>query len=184
MEDHLEDPSGLGSWTVADLVAHLGRSLATLTALRPAPPGTMPLGFDRYIAAYPDAAPEIDAGTRQLAREIRTDLLLGVDRMVGEAFLALAELPEGICVANRGPIDREVFVTTRLVELVVHGDDLGRATGGDAPLLPEAVGVVADALAAAYRQRGGVRDVGSDPLEWVRRAAGRAADDDPTLPLL
>ena len=37
------EPSVLAGWTVAELVAHLGRGLGPLAEAQPAPPGTVPL---------------------------------------------------------------------------------------------------------------------------------------------
>ena len=86
--------------------------------------------------------------------------------------------------ARRGPITRDDYLLTRLLELVAHGDDLQRALGRtDAPLLPAAVAAVSDALTAAYVERAGMPPTGAG-LEWIRRAAGRVPTDDPHLPLL
>ena len=86
--------------------------------------------------------------------------------------------------ARRGPIARDDYLLTRLLELVVHGDDLQRALGRtDAPLLPAAVTAVSDALAAAYVKRS--RHARKRCRPGVdRRAAGRVPTDDPHLPLL
>jgi uncharacterized protein (TIGR03083 family) len=92
------------------------------------------------------------------------------------------------------------FTVTRLVELVVHSDDLARATGIDVPLdrhaLAAAVRLLADALAtkapgnsvevrippyAAVQCVPGPRHtrgtppnvVETDPLTWIRLATGR-----------
>jgi hypothetical protein len=87
--------------------------------------------------------------------------------------------------ARRGPITREDYLLTRLLELVVHGDDLQRALGRtDPPLLPTAVTAVSDGLAAAYEERAGVPPTDTEGLGWIRRAAGRVPTDDPHLPLL
>jgi hypothetical protein len=86
--------------------------------------------------------------------------------------------------ARRGPIARDDYLRSRLLELVVHGDDLQRALGrDDAPLLPAAVTAVSEALAAAYEERTGSRP-DDEGLGWIRRAAGRVRSDDPHLPLL
>jgi uncharacterized protein (TIGR03083 family) len=92
------------------------------------------------------------------------------------------------------------FTVTRLVELVVHSDDLARATGRDVPLerqaLAAAVRVLADGLAAqapgnavevrvppfaAVQCVEGPRHtrgtppnvVETDPVTWLRLATGR-----------
>ena len=69
---------------------------------------------------------------------------------------AIDAIPGEVFQARRGPISRDDYLLTRLLELVVHGDDLQRALGRtDAPLLPPAVAAVSDALAAAYVERAG-----------------------------
>ena len=86
--------------------------------------------------------------------------------------------------ARRGPIARDDYLLTRLLELVVHGDDLQRALGRtDAPLLPEAVAAVSDALTSAYEERAGSTPA-EGGLSWIRVATGRVPSSDPHLPLL
>lgn len=99
-----------------------------------------------------------------------------------------------------GPMTALDVTVTRLVELVVHSDDLSRATGADVPLdrgaVAAAVRVLADALAAkspgaavevrippyaAIQCIEGPRHtrgtppnvVETDPLTWIRLATGR-----------
>jgi hypothetical protein len=108
----------------------------------------------------------------------------GFRRTAAEAFAALDATPGAVLQARRGPIARDDYLLTRLLELVVHGDDLQRALGRtDAPLLPEAVTTVSDALAAAYEARSGSAPAAGG-LTWIRLAAGRTPSEDPHLPLL
>ena len=87
-------------------------------------------------------------------------------------------------LARRGPIRRDDYVLTRLIELVVHGDDLARAMGAvlDHPGEPQAVAAVAEALATAYQTATGHRPDENGPLPWIRLAAGRMPSDDPACP--
>ncbi len=177
-------PTGLGDWTVGDLVAHLGLGLRLVTGITPAPEGTVPISLREYVAAYPPAATAIAGQTEELQVELGDDVLAGLDRIAGEAFEHLAGIATPVVLARRGPITRDDYVLTRLLELVVHGDDLARAL--DAPRHPgdrEAVTTVATVLAVAYGEvTGGPPMVGS-PLAWIRLAAGREPSEDPNLPL-
>lgn len=184
-------PSGLPAWTVAELVAHLGYGLVMLAEVRPAPPGTRPIPVGDYVAQYAPAAPLIAEATRETAAAM-DDVLTGIDAMASEAWAAVdgADGVDGtvtpVVLGRRGPLAYDDFLLTRLLELVVHGDDLRRAVPGapSSPVLDEAARVVADALAAAYERRARARPDVADTLAWLRLATGRTPLDDPHLPLL
>jgi uncharacterized protein (TIGR03083 family) len=187
---HLVEPVGLGDWTVRELVAHLGLGIGLVRYVAAAPPEAEPLSLGEYVRAYPPAADQIAGMTREISAEFGDDLVGGFRRTAAEAFAALDALDAlGVDVlqARRGPITREDYLSSRLLELVVHGDDLQRALGrDDAPLLAAAVAAVGEALEAAYEERAGSRpaDEADEGLGWIRRAAGRVPSDDPHLPLL
>ncbi|MBX6752435.1 MAG: maleylpyruvate isomerase N-terminal domain-containing protein [Micromonosporaceae bacterium] len=181
----LDRPSVLPGWTVADLIAHNGRSFIA-TELTVNDPDGEPQSLRAYVAHYPTAATEISDATRALAADIRHDLLGGLDRLSEHAFTHLDSLTAPVVRGLRGCITREDFVLTRLIEVVVHTDDLARSLPEiePPPLLDKAVTLVSDALARAYEEA-----VGSAPsyprgLPWIRLAAGRHPSPDPALPLL
>jgi uncharacterized protein (TIGR03083 family) len=181
---HLVEPVGLGDWTVRELVAHLGLGIGLARFVSTAAPDAVPLSLGEYVRSYPPAADQIADMTRDISAEFGDDLVGGFRRTAAEAFAALDALSGEVLQARRGPITRHDYLTTRLLELVVHGDDLQRALcRTDAPLLPAAVAAVSGALATAYAERSGAATDGSG-LEWIRRAAGRVPDGDPYLPLL
>lgn len=180
-----DQPTGLGTWSVGDLVAHLGLSLALVADIEAAPEGTTPLSLARYVAAYPPAAEEISTLTHSLAGRLEPDLLAGVDEIAGRAWAALERCRAPIVLGKRGPLTRSDYLTSRLIELVVHADDLAAAIGHPQPaVLPEAREVVADALRRVYVERAGRPPEVGDPDSWIRRATGRLPDLDPQLPLL
>jgi uncharacterized protein (TIGR03083 family) len=182
---HLVEPVGLGDWTVRELVAHLGLGIGLSRFVTAAPEGAVPLSFGEYVRAYPPAAGQIAEMTREISATFGDDPVGGFRRTAAEAFAALDATPGELLQARRGPIRRDDYLLTRLLELVAHGDDLQRALGRtDAPLLPEAVAAVSAALASAYEERAGVAPAHGTGLEWVRVAAGRVPTDDPRLPLL
>jgi uncharacterized protein (TIGR03083 family) len=181
---HLEEPVGLGEWTVRDLVAHLGLGIGLARFVTAAASDAVPTSFGAYVRAYPPAADQIAGMTREISVAFGDDLVAGFRRTAVEAFAALDAINGDVLQARRGSITREDYLLTRLTELVVHGDDLQRAFGrSDAPLLPEAVEAVSDALATAYEEQ-----VGSTPTEngltWIRLATGRVPSGDAHLPLL
>lgn len=182
---HLGEPVGLGDWTVRELVAHLGLGIGLSRYVSAAQPEAEPLPLGEYVRAYPPAADQISGMTRELSASFGDDLVGGFRRTATEAFAALDALDAPVLQARRGPITRDDYLTTRLLELVVHGDDLQQALGRtDAPLLPTAVDAVAVALAAAYEQRTGAPPAEATGIGWIRRAAGRVPDADAHLPLL
>lgn len=183
---HRDLPSGLGTWSIGDLVAHLGFGLGMLTEITPAPADATPRTLGRYIADYQPAAPTIAETTHELAGRIGDDLLGGIDVIAEDSWRALAGSSDPVVLGRRGPLTRRDYLVTRLIELVLHGDDLQRAIPADppSPVLPEALGVVADAMAAAYVERAGVSPDISDQTTWIRVSGGRTASDDPHLPLL
>ena len=181
---HLVEPVGLGDWTVRELVAHLGLGIGLSRYVTAAEPGAVPLSFGEYVSAYPPASEQIAGMTREISATFGDDLVGGFRRTAAEAFAAMDAIPGEVFQARRGPIARDDYLLTRLLELVVHGDDLQRALGRtDAPLLPEAVAAVSDGLASAYEERAGA-PAREDGLTWIRRAAGRVPNGDPHLPLL
>jgi uncharacterized protein (TIGR03083 family) len=179
---HSDAPSVLPGWTVAELVAHLGMAMGPVTRAQPAPPDSVPLTFAGYVTTYPASADDIAERTRRLADDTRDGPLPAVERAAEEALGQLAVLrdlgPDPVVTSKRGPVRLTTLVTTRLVELVVHGDDLVRSVGGAAPgtlgpIEPGALAVVADALRDALHETGGPALEVADPLAWTRLACGR-----------
>ncbi|MCB7136857.1 maleylpyruvate isomerase N-terminal domain-containing protein [Cellulosimicrobium marinum] len=172
--------SVLDGWTVGELVSHLGRALGALARCTPVPPGTVPLTFAEYIGSYPERADEITAVTRELDHELAADRLGGVERMAAEAFTRLDELAtERVVQARRGPITLRDMVVSRVVELVVHADDLARSLPAAAGSAVDraALDAVADELLRVVVARGGWSLEIRDPLLWTRLATGREPYD-------
>lgn len=181
-----DQPSVLAGWTVTDLVVHLGRSMEALAVCTPAPPDAVPATLAEYLGGYGRSAQDIAATTRELGTQHADDPLAYVDAGAAAAFATLDRLgPADIVVlARRGPLLLSTMVTSRLVELVVHGDDLARsvhrARGGDAPhdpVDPAAEAHVAQALLDIVLARVGDAVEVADARRWVRLAAGREPYD-------
>lgn len=185
-ESRADLPSGLAGWTVGDLVAHLGYGIAMVTEVEPAPDGTAPIGLGRYVGGYRAAAPIIEAQSQQLRRDLEPGLIDGIEALADVAWAGIGRQQADVVVGRRGPLTWPDYLLTRLIELVVHADDLERALGAGAhsPVSEQALAVVAEALAAARMELRGSRPEPGDPRAWVRRAAGRVAGPDGEPPLL
>lgn len=174
------EPSVLEGWSVAELVAHLGRAMEALAVCVPVPDGTVPLTFGEYVGTYVARAADIAETTRELAREIADDPLGAVDRSAQAAFARLDELgpDDRVVQARRGPVLLSTMAMSRVLELVVHADDLARSVplGAD-PVEPGALRLVADALLEIVVARGGWSLEVADARTWVRLAAGRQPYD-------
>ena len=180
-------PSVLPGWTRGELVSHLGRCMGALTAAVPQPAGTRPATLSEYLGGYRGAADHITTVTRELDGRIGGDRLAEVSRLVAEAFAHLRTLgddDEAVVLGNRAPLRLRDLVVTRLVELVVHSDDIARSfadvastRGADDPVDRAALGIVADELCGIVRSRGGWDLEVADARLWVRLAAGRVPYD-------
>ena len=91
---------------------------------------------------------------------------------VGSGYYALMRIDE--------------FVTSRMVEAVVHGMDLTDALGRDSIATPDGIAVTAGILDDLLGRRtvaGRPPDL-TDDLAWIRAASGRGPHPDPRLPLI
>lgn len=199
-------PSGLPGWDVRLLVVHLVRQVEAVRRLleEPAPAaGTKTTDLDHWALSTAGIADRLDEDTKEAAERM-PDPLAALD---AEAELLAAQEQEALRADRIVPhvfsaMRSLDFTVTRLVELVVHSDDLARATGLDVTLDARAVAAVvrllADALAAkapgnsvevrvppyaAVQCVEGPRHtrgtppnvVETDPLTWIRLATGRIA---------
>jgi hypothetical protein len=181
----------LTPWTVFELAGHFDISIGLTRMLlaNQAPDGQV--GRDRvsffifprsevapvvYDYAYtmvegktpaqmPDVLHETFARTVEEARA-------AAPGTVGSGYYALMRVDE--------------FVTSRIVEAVVHGMDLTDALGRPSIATPEGIAVTAAILddLLARRTVGGRPHDLTDDVAWVRAASGRTEHPDPRLPLI
>jgi uncharacterized protein (TIGR03083 family) len=196
--------SGLPGWDVRMLVVHIVRQVTAvreLLAQDPLPPGTKVTDLDTWARSTAGIADLLDEDTRESAAATEDPAAA----LAAEAALLAAQekdaLRADLVVPHVFTAMRALdFTVTRLVELVVHSDDLARATGVEVALDRQAVAatvrVLADALAAAVpgnsvevrvppyaavqcvagprHTRGTPPNVvETDPVTWIRLATGR-----------
>jgi uncharacterized protein (TIGR03083 family) len=200
----LAKPSGLPGWDVRHLLAHLAGQIDALPRMlaEPAPSGGKLVTLPQWVLANASYAAKIDAATREDAAA-QQDQAAAIDTAAEELESVIdTGVREDVLLPGAfGPMRSLDFAVTRLVELVVHSDDLTRATGSpvrlDRMAVATTVRVLADALAekapggstelrippfAAVQCLAGPRHtrgtpsqvVETDPITWIRLSTGRA----------
>ncbi|BAJ29640.1 hypothetical protein KSE_38440 [Kitasatospora setae KM-6054] len=209
-DERLALPTRLGDWRVRELVAHLGMvaSWVPLHLREPLPPQP-PITPLHWAASTRTAAAAINATAVELVAEQfagdAAQVSGELDRQIGELWKAV-DSPEGrepgrVIPMRFGPMALADFLVTRLVETVVHADDLAAALGlPDFPHDPFALASTSRLLADAFAAQvpGGAVElrippyavvqavegprhtrgtppnvVETDPLTWIRLATGR-----------
>jgi uncharacterized protein (TIGR03083 family) len=194
-------PTGLGGWTVRELVAHFAMSAESLVrGLERAAPAGPPVPLLDWPFSTGARAGSIASDTEEVAK--------GEPAALFEAAVArMAEMLQGasgeqLLETRVGAMRLTDFLVSRTVELVVHTDDLNRATGLSVPVDRQAIAaatrLLADALAvkapgastevrvppfAVVQCVEGPRHtrgtppnvVETQPLIWLRLATGRLA---------
>jgi len=157
----LAAPTRLGDWTVRELVAHLGSAFDAVTDNLGLPTGdAAPLTPTDWVSATRGAAPAIAGVARERAVEAfggsPAELAAALDAAAERALTLLAEehAPQLRLPTRFGPMLLGDHLVTRLVETVVHADDLAAALAAACPELcpdPDAFPHDRRALAAVTR---------------------------------
>lgn len=156
--DRWEAP-GLGEWDVRALVGHTSRSLLTVEAYLAVPAGSVEVASS---VAYYQATRTIAAGPGVAQRGRDAGAALGPDpsaavRVIAERVPPLLDSTDGteLVTTIAGGMRLADYLTTRVVELVVHTLDLATALGvpAEPPARAAAValGVVTDLAVADGR---------------------------------
>lgn len=128
-------PTALDRWDVRMLVAHLVLIEHGTARVLGLPSAEKPLSPSAFVARYRPSVEAIAASTAETAgehsgRELVVDLRDAVETV--EAALSGSHPP--VVQAPRGPFRAEDWLETRIVELVVHADDLNRTFPERAPI--------------------------------------------------
>jgi hypothetical protein len=182
VEQRWDEPSALYGWSVSGLTGHLTRAFTTVIDYLEADPA--PTGEAVSAAEYYASAVDTDDLNSELHRGIRRR----ADEMAEQGHGSLVELQRKVLERLRDTLDEEPdsrrvrvhkgmivplddYLTTRLVELGVHVDDLAVSVKVDTPQLPTAAFDLAiEALVSTARYRHG--DLG------VLRALARRERDE------
>ena len=207
----LARPTRLGEWTVRELVAHLAQQVGWVPRHLDEPPqGRAPLSLLQWVAGVGSVAPVLDAAAReQAAGEFGAGPAQVAALFEAEADALLALLGDEAAADPGRRIEIRLgsmlltdMLVTRLMETVVHADDLAHALGiEDFPHDRQALAAVSRLLADAFADQvpGGSVElrvppyavvqgvagprhtrgtppnvVETDPLTWIRLATGRA----------
>ncbi|KNB49265.1 sterol carrier family protein [Streptomyces caatingaensis] len=205
--DAFDAPTRLGAWTVRELVVHLAAVLDRLPGLLAAgtapDPGEPRVTLQEYVPLLRSAAASVDEEAAAAAAGLQPrDAAERLDAAAGRLLEAAATDPATVVRSRFGPMTVGDFLVTRLLEAVVHADDLAAATGAaithDRQALAAVTRLLADALAAGApggsvevrippfavvqcvagprHTRGTPPNVvETDPLTWIRLATGRLA---------
>lgn len=195
-------PTRLGSWRVAELVAHLTSNVAAIGQYlrQPAPPRA-DIELVRYYHQARAAAAGVDERARAAGSRPPAELRAALTAAVAAAAIDLADAPPDRLLATRpGAMPLADFLRTRCIEGTVHALDLAAAARTEPVLdrvaLRHAVTVLAETLAAdapgrsvevrippyaAVQCGAGPRHtrgtppnvVETDPVTWLELASGR-----------
>lgn len=202
-DEQFAQPSALPGWDVRTLVGHV--LLVVQVAVeqlgtRADPPAT-PIA--EYVTRYRRDVDDVERRTAQASAnhppaELRAALRAAPDPVAAVAGLA----PSTVLRGARGPIRADDWLSTRLIEIVIHTDDLSRSVPSADPIpigraaMAAATRTLAEILAAqapgrsvelrvppfvAVQAIAGPRHtrgtppnvVETDPLTWIRLATGR-----------
>lgn len=185
-DELLASDSALPNWSIRDLIAHVGLALSGLNRIEVADEQAGPVAsLAEYIALYSKRADAISHSTHEAVRIFGADLLSEVDRLGSHAIAALdglrAQAANGHLVVqtSHGALQLRDYVASRLLELVIHADDLDRSLSQmpSSPINPHALRLAAEELLDIVITRGGWSLEVADTLTWVRLASGRIAID-------
>ena len=121
-------PSVLPGWDVRTLVGHLLLVQVRLREALSRPSGEQPLTVAEFVARYRPGAAAITEATASIAGDKPGPQLVAelADAIAATTATLAAPLP-AVIAATRGPIAVTDFLATRVVEVVVHSDDLSRS---------------------------------------------------------
>jgi uncharacterized protein (TIGR03083 family) len=166
---HWDDPSALAGWSVGTLAAHLVRAPSVLVAYLadPEPKGAEPTAdaayLDDALGAPMGAAAAVTTRAEEAASAGPTAIDDALARAHDELVERLPKVPPDrlVAVAGGAVVMRlEGYLKTRLVEVLVHADDLAVSIDVDGPEFSRATQSPAiDYLVEVARHRHGDRGV-------------------------
>jgi uncharacterized protein (TIGR03083 family) len=181
--DDFGRPAVLPEWDVRTLTGHLILVHRGLARALGQPTTERPLPNAEYVRRYRLAVDSIMEQTRATTDDHSgLELVSQLGRAIDEvaAILTSAELP-AVIRASRGPVKAMDFMATRIVEVVVHADDLSRSVPDRQPItlhrsaLSRCTRTLADILAG--QQPGRSVEVRVPPYAAVQCAISSGSGD-------
>lgn len=178
-ESDLDEASVLGGWDVRALTAHLVHVHRGLLETLARPARVRSLALAEYVQAYRPraAAAPVDPRTgAQLVAELEACL----EQLTAETAPEVVLPP--VVLAPRGPLALDDFVASRIIEVVVHGDDLSRSLAGHPPIRQhrDALGRCCRALVSVLAERYPGRSVEVRVPPYAAVQCGLPGDPGPT----
>ena len=184
------DPT-LKHWTVFELAGHFDISIGLARMLmaerKDGQPGRDRVSF--FIFPRSEVAPVVyDYAYKMVEGKTARDM----PGVLHETFSKTIEEAKKTAPDHVGPgyyalMRADEFISSRVVEAVVHGMDLTDALGRDSIATPAGVAMTAailDDLLARRTVASRPDDLKGNDLAWVRAASGRGPHPDPRLPLI
>jgi uncharacterized protein (TIGR03083 family) len=185
--DVLGRPTRLTGWSLQLLVAHLVRGVTRIpTYLDLDPPAVAEVDWLGYWRAARVSDPgDVSERARAFAAEVNDRRVPDVWEEAWQAAHTRASTtpPDRVVASPFGGIRLDHYLTTRVVEVTVHGLDLRAAVDLEevaTPLGLDVTTAVLDGLLDGPRPP----DVADDPVAYVLAATGRRPHDAPAFPLL
>ncbi len=174
----------LGSWNLAELVAHLVRAVNRLTAYVDLPvEEAPPVERFAYFRDVASQAPEVAARAVEEARKVDAETL---PALFAESWRTDAELAETLpadrlITTIRGPMRVNDYLATRLLEVVIHHIDVRAALDLPAAPTPEASQLTMELLEGML---GSPRPHNLGRVRFLLTATGRLPSEDERFPLI
>ncbi len=165
------EPSGLDGWDIGDLIGHIATGVeAVLRWLSQPEPAGPPLTVEQWAGGVAAGADTIAENAHQMSAAGRTP----ADYLEQAVGVVDATPDTRLCATRVGPMRLTDMLITRLIEAVVHADDLERATGTAFPHDRQALAVVTRVLAdiLAVRAPGHAVEVRVPPFAVVQCVTG------------
>lgn len=175
--EQLAGPSGLPGWDVHHLLVHMAQQLEAVPRFldQPAPAGNKAqVDLTTWALSTASVADRLDELTQEAALAT-PDANARIDDAVRQLNEVLPQARSTRLIPHVfGPMRAVDFLVTRLVELVVHSDDLAVATGVEVDFDREALAAVTRLLADALvgKAPGGSVELRVPPFVAVQCVAG------------
>jgi hypothetical protein len=180
----------LPHWTVFQLAGHFDISIG-LTRMLMADPTEGQPGRDRvsfFIFPRTEVAPVVyDYAFKMVEGKRPADMPGVLNETFTKTVQEARDLPPDLIGPGYYALMRlDEFVTSRVVEAVVHGLDLTDALEREPIATSEGIAITAEILDDLLARRtvaGRPADL-SDDMTWIRAASGRSPHPDPRLPII